>query len=153
MLKAKGFITLADIDITKFERDFRNNMTETLKKLTKVWLMAATGKVPVWSGMALASLMKVSETIGGGLIVSPRSGVKSRVSLGKSLGSVKTKYGPRTYSINIKTRVPHYVLQDKAYIGASPTAPWGSFESGMNAVNSAKINIFGPRIETKRITF
>ncbi len=129
-------------------------MTLNLHKVVKAWLMAATGKVPVWSGMAMGSLLEVSETVDGGLIITPRTGVKSRIGLGRSLGSADAEYGPNEYSMIIKSSVPHYVEQDVGYVGVSLTAPWMSFPAGMAAAIAAaqNIKVSGPKIKTRRIT-
>ncbi len=151
---SKGYITTGHININEFEKQFKIEMTFNLHKVVKAWLMAATGRVPIWSGMAMGSLLEVSETVNGGLIVTPRSGIKSRISLGRSLGSADAKYGPDVYSMIIKSSVPHYVSQDVTNVGVSKSAPWMSFPAGMMAAGRAASNISvnGPKIKTKRIT-
>lgn len=155
MIKAKGYVTLGTIDIKQFKKQFKQEMTLNLHKVVKAWLMAATGKVPIWSGMAMGSLLEVSETVNGGLIITPKTGIKSRIELGRSLGSVDAKYGPRIYSMIIKSSVPHYVVQDMTNVGISLTAPWMSFPTGMSAAREAALNIIlnGPEIKIRRITF
>ncbi len=155
MFKIKGKIITLHLDIRNFKRQFDEDMTRNIKNTVKAWLLATSGKVPVWSGMALGSLMEVSETVGGGLLITPRSGIKSRISLGKSMGSLDAVYGPNEYSMIIKSNVPHYVLQEDVNVGVSPTAPWGSFEAGMSAAKLAakKITIRAPEIKEKVITF
>ncbi len=149
---SKGYITTGHININEFEKQFKQEMTFNLHKVVKAWLMAATGRVPIWSGMAMGSLLEVSETVNGGLIVTPRSGIKSRISLGKSLGSADAVYGPNVYSMIIKSKVPHYVTQDVTNVGVSLSAPWMSFPAGMLAAERVVINVSGPKIKTKRIT-
>ncbi len=129
-------------------------MTSNLHKVVKAWLIATTGRVPVWSGMAMGSLLEVSETVDGGLIITPRTGVKNRIGLGRSLGSADALYGPNEYSMIIKSSVPHYVSQDVGYVGVSKSAPWMSFPAGMAAAIAAaqNITVSGPKIKTRRIT-
>ena len=153
MLKTSGYITTASINMGSFKRQFHKEMIENLKKSTRAWLSAATGKVPVWSGMALASLFEVYATIGGGLIITPRSGVKSRIAQGLSLGSAQIKHGPNIYSILIKTSVPHYVLQDEQNVGVSPSAPWQSFPAGLAAARTVIPTVSGPKLKIKRTSF
>jgi len=155
MPKASGYITTGHINISQFERQFKQGMTFNLHKVVRAWLMAATGRVPIWSGMAMGSLLEVSETVNGGLIITPRTGVKSRIGLGRSLGSADAEYGPNIYSMIIKSSVPHYITQDASFVGVSLTAPWMSFPAGMAAAKKAalSIKVSGPEIKTKRITF
>ena len=155
MPKSSGYITTGHIDIFQFERQFKQEMTLNLHKVVRAWLAAATGKVPIWSGMAMGSLLNVSETVNGGLIITPRTGIRSRIGLGRSLGSADARYGPGEYSMIIKSSVPHYVVQDVTDVGVSQSAPWMSFPTGMAAARKAALNIRinGPKIKTKRITF
>ena len=150
----KGYVTTGHINVSEFERQFKREMTLNLHNVVKAWLMAATGRVPVWSGMAMGSLLEVSETVDGGLIITPRTGVKSRISKGRSLGSADAEYGPSEYTMIIKSSVPHYVEQDVANVGVSLTAPWMSFPAGMAAARQAAANIkvSGPKIRTRRIS-
>ena len=154
MPKFRGYITTGHIDISEFEIQLKKEMTFNLHKVVRAWLMAATGRVPIWSGMAMGSLLEVSETIGGGLVITPRSGVKSRINLGRTLGSADATYGPSEYTMIIKSSVPHYVEQDASNVGVSVTAPWMSFPVGMAAAieAAASIKVSGPKIKTRRIT-
>ncbi len=153
MLKTSGYITTASINMDSFKRQFHKEMIDNLKKATKAWLSAATGQVPVWSGMALASLYDVYATIGGGLIVTPRSNVKSRVAQGMALGSAQVQHGPDIYSILIRTSVKHYVLQDEQNVGISPSAPWQSFPAGLTAASAVVPTVNGPKLIIKRTSF
>ncbi len=149
----KGYVTTGHINISEFENQFKREMTLNLHKVVKAWLAAATGRVPIWSGMAMGSLLEVSETVNGGLIVTPKMGIKSRVGLGRALGSATAEYGPSEYSMIIKSSVEHYVSQDVGP-GVSPSAPWASFPAGMAAAigAAANIKVSGPKIRTRRIT-
>jgi len=118
-----------------------------------IWLNAASGRVPVWSGMALASLSNVAEFAGTGLVITPKSGVKSKIALGKVMGSVAVVTTSKLYSITMRTTVPHYVMQEETYVGASPSAPWQSFPAGIAAVANLKIDIDPPVFKSKRFKF
>lgn len=150
MLKVKGKVTLAKININDFKRQFKIEMTNKLKQTVRAWLLSASGQVPIWSGMALGSLLEVSQTIGGNLLIVPRDGVSSRIGLGKSMGSLDAIYGPNEYSMLIKSKVPHYVLQEHINVGISKTAPWRSFEAGMSAAALVAQNIRLPAPEIKK---
>ena len=149
----KGYVTTGHINISEFLSQFKREMTLNLHKVIRDWLIAATGMVPIWSGMAMGSLLSVSETVGGGLIVTPRTGIASRVGLGRALGSADAVYGPDVYSMIIKSSVEHYVSQDVSP-GISKSAPWMSFPAGMSAAERAisSIGVSGPKIRTRRTT-
>jgi hypothetical protein len=154
MLKVSGKVTLVKVSLNDFKRQFKKEMTDNLKKTVKSWLMATSGRVPIWSGMALGSLLEVSETIGGGLLITPRTNIKSRISLGKSMGSLDAIYGPNEYSMIMKSKVPHYVLQEHVDVGVSKSAPWRSFEAGMSAakLTAQNISVQFPTIKKKVIS-
>ena len=111
------------------------HLTHELRRVALAWLNATTGRVPVWSGMAKASLMNVAAEVGGSIVIQPRA--KSRVSQGIPMGTVTPKYGPDDFTIEISTGVPHYVLQEYTNVGVSKSAPWKSFEVGASAYRAA----------------
>ena len=111
--------------------------------VTDAWLKAATGRIPVWSGMARASLLNVAAEIGGSIVIQPRA--KSRISQGVPMGTVTPKYGPDDFTITISTSVPHYVLQEYTNVGVSKSAPWRSFDAGIAAYRAAVLTVELPQ--------
>ena len=130
-MKFTGHFTGARLDLSAYRRLLQTHLKAELQRVTKEWLRAVTGRVPVWSGMAQASLQSVAIEIGTSLVVMP--GHKSRVSLGTPMGTVTPNYGPNDFTITISTRVPHYVLQETKNVGVSKSAPWQSFDAGATA--------------------
>jgi len=137
----------------RFNKQFKAEMTKNLHEVVRAWLMAATGRVPVWSGMAMGSLLEVSETVNGGLIVTAKQGIPNRVAAGRALGDAIATYGPNEYAMIIKSSVPHYVTQDAAFVGVSKSAPWQSFPAGLAAAEKAKSNIkvSGPELKLRKV--
>ena len=145
-MKMTGNFTGIKLDMRATKVRLKEELTAKLNELTGVWLTAVTGRVPVWSGMAQASLLKLSQLVDGQLIISPKGGVMSRIPLGKKLGTAKRKITKSDYIITITTAVPHYTLQEyeKAAHGGSPSAPWHSLAAGEQAFLAAATRIVLP---------
>ena len=142
-MKFTGHFTGAKLDLSAYLQQLEAHLTNELHRVTKKWLRAVTGRVPVWSGMSRGSLKRVALEIGTSLVITPKH--KSRVNLGISFGDVDAKYGPTDFTIVISTRVPHYVLQESKNVGVSKSAPWQSFEAGnaayLAAVESVRLPV------------
>ncbi len=149
-MKFTGHFTGAKLDLGAYQRLLEAHLKNELRRVTKEWLRAVTGRVPVWSGMAQASLQNVATEIGTSLVISP--GHKSRVGLGTPMGTVNARYGPTDFTITISTRVPHYVLQESRNVGVSKSAPWQSFEAGAIAYLKAAQSVRLPQPVIKPIT-
>ncbi|GAG59837.1 unnamed protein product, partial [marine sediment metagenome] len=134
-MKFTGHFTGIKLDLEKYRQRLRDHMVVELHNIAKIWLSAVTGRVPVWSGMSQGSLLKLSEMVGGRIVISPL--VSSRVPKGRALGTAKPTYGPNDFIIEISTAVPHYVLQEYENVGISKSAPWLSFAAGASAYHQA----------------
>lgn len=130
-MKFTGHFTGAKLDLAAYQRRLTQHLTSELQRVAKVWLHATTGRVPVWSGMAMASLVNVAEEIGSSIVI--QNVAKSREHLGRPLGMVTSSYGPSDFTISISSSVPHYVLQEFTNVGVSKSAPWQSFAAGAAA--------------------
>lgn len=133
-----------------FKKHFKEDMSKNINDAMKIWLRAVTGKVPILTGMAQASLYDLADTIGMNLLIIPKT-KKSRLAEGRALGSAQAKYGPNVYSMVVKSKVPHYVMQEHDNIGASRSAPWESFEAGNTAVLNFKPKLRKLPIAVRRI--
>ena len=103
-----------------------------LHRGAQAWLQAVAGRrgrVPLWSGMARASLLELSELIDGTVVLSPLR-AKSRVPRGRALGTAIQEISPTKVQLTIQTNVPHYTLQEYQNVGISPRAPWQSLQAG-----------------------
>lgn len=150
-MKFTGHFTGAKLDLRAYLDKLETHLKNELQRVTKEWLRAVTGRVPVWSGMAQASLQSVAIEIGTSLVITP--GHKSRVGLGVPMGSVNANYGPTDFTITISTRVPHYVLQESKNVGVSKSAPWQSFEAGNTAYLAAAQSARLPQPKFKPVRY
>jgi hypothetical protein len=106
------------------------HLVSELHRCTGAWIQAIAGpggRVPLWSGMARASLMEVSQLVNSQIVISPLK-APSRVSEGSQLGTAEQTVKPGLYQIEVTTDVEHWNVQEyeKAKKGGSPTAPWRS---------------------------
>lgn len=131
-MRFTGSFNTVEIDVAGLERQIDNVLTIAVKQGANIWLTAVTGRVPLWSGMARASLLALSELINGRVVLSPLKG-KSRIPQGRALGTAKLVTQRPAYFFEVETQVTHYQIQDVTNVGKSPTAPWKSFEAGQRA--------------------
>ena len=143
-MRFKGTFTGASIDLNAYERKVRQHLDQELQRVARAWLGAVSGKVPVWSGMALGSLLELTDLIDGRISISPK--VASRIGKGHVLGTAKQD----DFLITVTTRVKHYVIQEGKNVGVSPTAPWKSFDAGKVAYKIAVQNVRLPRLTLKK---
>ncbi len=140
-MRFTGHYTGISFDLLGYERQLQDYLVEILHEGAKEWLKAVAGRggrVPLWSGMARASLLEISELIDGTVVLSPLK-APSRVPQGRSLGKATQKISKSKVDITIETSVPHYTLQEyqRAKQGGSPRAPWRSLVVGMLAFQLA----------------
>lgn len=136
-MRFKGTFIGANLDVGSYIALLDNYFREQLEEGAKRWVEATTGRVPLWSGMARASLLKISELANGVIVLSPLKG-KSRVPEGVGLGRAQLTAKFPVYRFEVATQVPHYVIQETTNVRSktgrgSPSAPWHSFEAGTEA--------------------
>lgn len=129
-MKITGQFRGVRLDLRAWKRKIRKELEQKLNEAVLAWLEGVTGRVPVWSGMSQASLLAVTQMVGGTLVISPR--VTSRIPQGAALGTAEKTLTATDYTITIATSVPHYTFQEssKSSRGGSPTAPWQSLLAG-----------------------
>lgn len=148
-MKFTGQFVGVKLDLQKYQALLDAYLFEQLKEAVKAWLKVVAGsggRVPLWSGMARASLLEVSQLIDGRVVLSPLK-VKSRVPEGRRLGTATPIIEKGKVAIRIETDVPHYNIQEyqKVEKGGSPTAPWHSREAGLLAFRASIAGIILPR--------
>ncbi len=137
-MKFKGKFLGAKIDIPVYKRQLQEAMVNALHEGANAWLRAVVGKVPLWSGMARASLLELRELVSGVIVFSPLK-AKSRIPKGRSLGKATQVFENDRVTITIETNVPHYTAQEVSS-GISPTAPWRSLQAGAVAFRQSTQN-------------
>lgn len=131
-MKFTGKFVGVKLDLPKYQRQLENYLVDLLHEGANAWLQAVAGsggRVPLWSGMARASLLELSELVSGRVALTPLKG-PSRISEGRSLGTATQEISESKVQITIKTMVPHYSLQESANVGVSKSAPWNSLLAG-----------------------
>lgn len=136
-MKITGELTALEFNLTKHKAEVDQFLTEALHQGIRIWLTAVTGRVPLWSGMARAALLQISQLVNGKIILAPLKG-KSRVPQGESLGSAKVITNFPKYTFEVNVDVEHYVIQEDTNVRVktgrgSPSAPWHSFDAGQQA--------------------
>jgi len=152
-MKFTGQFTGVTLDTRAWQAQLRSHLEAKLNEGAKAWLHGVTGRVPVWSGMSQASLLKLSEMIGGTIVISPRSGVKNRIPQGRALGSAVKVISDTDFTITIITQVPHYTYQEynKPARGGSPSAPWFSQFAGNEAFRAVANDVVVPPLIFKPV--
>ena len=113
-------LELLDFDIDKFHKglfDFGNRL---IRKAGRAFCQEIYNNVPVWSGMALASIKPLARAVRFGLVVTPREGAPDRRAQGESLGGqhpLETDSVAGTanmdFSFNWATDVEHFNIHDQ----------------------------------------
>lgn len=135
----------AKLDLRKYQTLLEDYLLRQLHEAVKAWLQVVAGsggQVPLWSGMARASLLEVARLVNGRIILSPLR-AKSRIPEGKSLGTVQQTFGDGKIIIRIETDVEHYNIQEYRKVPGrgSPTAPWHSRVAGLIAFRACIQNL------------
>ena len=131
-MRFHGTFVGVKFDLPGYRRQLEDHLVELLHQGAKAWLQVVAGsggRVPLWSGMARASLLELSELIDGRVVLSPLKG-PSRVPKGRALGTAIQEISESKVQLTIETMVPHYTMQERANVGVSKTAPWQSLLAG-----------------------
>jgi hypothetical protein len=128
----------AQLNVPASKREAEQLIFDAIEMAVKIslkdWLQAIAGsggRVPLYTGMARASLFKVAQLSGGTLLLSPLKGA-SRISMGKALGTASITREGNAVIFRFSSGVPHWQEQE-TNPGISPTAPWQSLPAAANA--------------------
>ena len=146
-MKFTGQFLGAKVDIDKYQQQLREAIENALEEGAKLWLKAVVGRVPLWSGMARASLLELSRLISGQVVLSPLK-AKSRIPKGDSLGTAE--YNSDRTTLTITTNVKHYNVQEYRS-GISPSAPWRSLDAGAVAFSNYVKSVKFPILKIKPV--
>jgi hypothetical protein len=146
----------ATINVEAYKKSVDDFLGEKLEEGARVWLTAVTGRVPLWSGMARASLLELSRLANGKILLSPLKD-KSRIPAGESLGSARMLTDFPSYIFEVATQVPHYTLQEFTNVRnatgrGSPSAPWRSFDAGQEAFFEYARSVRLPPLVFEKVT-
>lgn len=148
-MKFVGTFVGIKLDLSGYRRRLEDYLVEMLRLGANTWLQVVAGRggrIPLWSGMARASLLELSQLIDGTIVLTPKK-AKSRVAIGRALGTATLEISESKAFLTIITSVPHYTFQEynKPSKGGSPSAPWRSRQVGAAAFRSAVIDAQLPK--------
>lgn len=151
-MRFHGQFVAARLNVEAYRKSVDEVLGNALEEGARIWLTAVTGRVPLWSGMARASLLDLSRLVNGKILLSPLK-AKSRIPLGESLGTARILSDFPSYIFEVATSVPHYTLQEFTSVRprGSPTAPWHSFEAGQDAFFEYARSVRLPPVVYERI--
>jgi hypothetical protein len=140
-VKFYGTFVGARFNLKQYKKILENQLLKQLHAGVRAWIQAIAGsggRVPLWSGMARASLLEIAQLVNGQIVLSPLK-VKSRIAEGRVLGTALQIIENGKITIKIITDVSHYNIQEykKVASGGSRSAPWRSREAGMIAFESS----------------
>lgn len=152
-MKFTGKFIGAKLDLQKYKTQLETHLLQELHAAIKAWLQVVAGsggRVPLWSGMARASLIEIARLVNGRVVLSPLKG-KSRISEGKALGTVRPEINNNKIIYHIETDVEHYNIQEYTKVSGrgSPSAPWNSRAAGLIAFRAAiqDLELLPPRFK------
>lgn len=147
----------AKLNLQNYKKKLEAYLIEQLHQGVKAWLQIVAGsggRVPLWSGMARASLLELAQLVNGRIILSPLR-TKSRIQQGESLGTAIQIIKDGKVLIRIETDVEHYNLQEykRASKGGSPSAPWRSRQAGLLAFQESikDLTLLAPFLKAVKI--
>jgi hypothetical protein len=147
MPRFKGSFSTIKLDVPGYTAALDARMQEVLEEGARQWVAAATGRVPLWTGMARASLRPITKLVNGSIVLSPLRD-KSRIPEGERLGDASLTARFPEYKLSISTSVTHFVIQDDNRVsrGGSPSAPWKAFDAGNAALQAVLATVNLPPI-------
>jgi len=70
-MSLRGSLASISFDAKTYQAYFDKQMVEILKSSIRVWLAVAVSKIPVWSGMSRATLLKLADQVGYQIAIFP----------------------------------------------------------------------------------
>ncbi len=81
-------LDILDYDVDKFHKGLFDYGNRLIRRAGRAFVQEIYNNIPVWSGMALASLRPLARAVRFGLVITPRSDAPDRRSEGESLGDM-----------------------------------------------------------------
>lgn len=115
----RAVVKYPSIDIQRSEAEIHRVMTDGVIDAAKTWVFSTTDHVPVLTGAAKASFLKLAAQAGVALAISPRKSDPSKVamSIAGSTGEIVVDY-LRTYAFVWSSDLPyiHIVDQNNSFL-------------------------------------
>jgi hypothetical protein len=109
----RAIVKYPQIDIPRTEREIHRVMTDGIVDAAKTWVINTTDHVPVLSGAAKTTFLKLAAQAGASLAITPRKPDPEKVAmaLGGSTGEIIVDYG-RTYAFVWSSDLPYIHIVD-----------------------------------------
>ncbi len=146
-------IEFLDFDMDKFHKGLFDYGNRLIRRAGRAFCQEIFNNVPVWSGMALASLRPLARAVRFALPITPAEGAPNRISLGESLGGQTPLQSlsvegtaDMTFSFNWRTLVEHFNINNQvnvnriinpktgsSYFRLKKPGPWKAIEKAQSA--------------------
>jgi hypothetical protein len=151
MLKTKLVLKEIMFDDKKFRRELESQITQVLQEAVYMWIQAVVPNVPVYTGMARASLKPLaawllSKGFDADVPINPKRNdnwARSRLAEGPSFGkgskflTVRSnQYGAFQYVFDWYTLVPHWLFLETDSHPNVASAPWHALDAGFVAMDN-----------------
>lgn len=148
MLKTQYKFNKIEFDVKKFRKDLDFHIFELLKGAIQAFVNTMYPKVPVYTGMARASIGPLADVVNIQIPISPKvtgPWATTRLLLGPSMGAQGTtlkdyvevrrnQYGPFRYDFTWFTGVPHWQFLEEETHPKVKSAPWWAITRGNEAM-------------------
>jgi len=142
-MKFKGRFRGLFLDLDKYKAKLEASLERDLHTALEIWLDVVTNAVPVWSGMAQGSLLRLTKAGDAKIFIGPLK-AKSRIPKGEALGTGEFIVALPEFRFKFSTSVPHYV-QGETEEGVGKSSPWQSLPAGAEAFRAFAKTIRLPR--------
>lgn len=135
MLQFNGQLQLLELDEAKFKKTLKEALQTQLRQAAREWLRAVIPAVPVYTGMARATLSPLGRLLRVSIPIHPVAVRNDKSpSLGESKSSFNFDTSSNVFSFTWNNDVLHYLINEFNDVSKSiplknPT-PWNSIEKG-----------------------
>jgi len=117
-MKFTANFAVPSIDLAGYKSALNKHMTKVIIEATKEWLVAATGRVPVWSGASRATFSKLASEVKFDIEINPV--VISRVGTGTAASEGRIETKDNQYTFIYHTTLPWLVWNESHNANVDP---------------------------------
>lgn len=120
--KNRSNFRLLEFDIERYKQALADAAAEAVQQAALLWLLEATGIIPVWSGASHGTFLPIADALGIPLPIDPE--VTSRIQLGrsKSDGEFEIDVQGGKYFFSYKTELEHLIYNEYNDANSNPDA-------------------------------
>jgi hypothetical protein len=138
MAKFKSELKGFEFQYQPFLKTLDRKIKEQMQEAAKEWVLGVASQVPIYSGMAIGSLLPLARFLKVNIPVNPVA--PSRVDEGAALGFFSFDSANMEYTFSFTTDVAHYVFNEvnsnARLKNLKHPTPWRSFDAGREAWNN-----------------